>query len=86
MTSLPSFDDVSNSGINPTQRVEEIVYDACGRATIPLRFVKFQRVISLVLFVEANQDDEVSRIDNLTIVGETIEEAINNGIVQKMEE
>ncbi|KTW31432.1 thioredoxin [Pneumocystis carinii B80] len=86
MTSLPSFDDVSDSGVKPTQRIEEISYDADGCVTIPLRFVKFQRVVSLVLFVEANQDDEVSRIDNLTIVGETVEEAVNNGIVQKMEE
>ncbi|KAG4306068.1 hypothetical protein PORY_000056 [Pneumocystis oryctolagi] len=65
----------------PTQRVESIAYDANCRAVIPLRFVKFQRVISLVLFVESNKDNqEVSRIDNLTVIGETVEEAANNGI------
>ncbi|KAG5437447.1 hypothetical protein PCK2_001002, partial [Pneumocystis canis] len=86
LTALPSFDDVSGSNTQPTQHIDKISYEN-GRATIPLRFVKFQRVVSLVLFVESNEGNEdVSRIDNLIIVGETTEEATNNGIVQKMEE
>ncbi|KAG5519384.1 hypothetical protein PMAC_002010 [Pneumocystis sp. 'macacae'] len=87
LTALPSFEDVSCSGFQPTQRIEDITYDVNGRSVIPLRYVKFQRVISLVLFVESNGGNEdVSRIDNLTVVGETTEEAANNGIVQKTEE
>ncbi|KAG4303077.1 hypothetical protein PCK1_000743 [Pneumocystis canis] len=87
LTALPSFDDVSGSGAQPTQRINKIFYDENGRTVIPLRFVKFQRVVSLVLFVESNEGEEdVSRIDNLIIVGETTEEATNNGIVQKVEE
>lgn len=86
LTSLPSFDDVSGTGIEPTQRIEEISYNENGRAVVPLRFVKFQRVVSLVLFVETNQGDEdISRIDKIIVVGETTEEAANNGIVQKNE-
>ncbi|KTW32740.1 thioredoxin [Pneumocystis jirovecii RU7] len=87
LISLPSFEDVSGSGSQPTQRIENITYDANGRSVIPLRYVKFQRVVSLVLFVESNGGNEdVSRIDNLMVIGETTEEAANNGIVQKMEE
>lgn len=78
---------MSGSGSQPTQRIENITYDANGRSVIPLRYVKFQRVVSLVLFVESNGGNEdVSRIDNLMVIGETTEEAANNGIVQKMEE
>jgi hypothetical protein len=47
-------------------------WDATGTATIPLRFVKFQNVTSLVLFVvDGDGDGEKVRLDRIRIIGET---------------
>ena len=41
---------------------------------IPLRFVKFQNVKNLVIFVKDNQEGgEVTQIDYLAIIGQTID-------------
>jgi hypothetical protein len=43
-----------------------------GTASIPLRFVKFQNVTSLVIFiVEGDGEGEKTRIDRIRIIGET---------------
>jgi hypothetical protein len=47
-------------------------WDASGTATIPLRFVKFQNVTSLVLFiVDGDGEGDKTRIDRVRIIGET---------------
>lgn len=47
-------------------------WDTTGTATIPLRFVKFQSVSSLVLFiVDGDGDSEKVRVDRIRIIGET---------------
>jgi hypothetical protein len=61
----------------PTQSIELAAkdWDATGTATIPLRFVKFQNVSSLVLFivdVDQNAGDvERARLDRIRIIGDT---------------
>lgn len=47
-------------------------WDSTGTATITLRFVKFQNVTSLVLFVvDGDGDGEKVRVDRVRIIGET---------------
>jgi len=68
------FDEAE--GVEPTQEIEltEENYDAEGIATINLRFVKFQRVNTLSIFVVDNLgDEETTRIENLRLYGETMD-------------
>ena len=47
-------------------------WDSTGTATLSLRFVKFQNVISLVLFVvDGDGESERVRLDRVRIIGET---------------
>jgi len=47
-------------------------WDSIGTATISLRFVKFQNVTSLVVFiVDGEGSGERVRIDRIRIIGET---------------
>lgn len=47
-------------------------WDLTGTATIPLRFVKFQNVTSLVVFVvDGDGEGERVRMDRIRIIGET---------------
>lgn len=47
-------------------------WDTSGTATLSLRFVKFQNVTSLVLFVvDGDGEGEKVRIDRIRIIGET---------------
>lgn len=47
-------------------------WDSTGTATISLRFVKFQNVTSLVLFiVDGDGDGERVRVDRVRLIGET---------------
>lgn len=60
--------------IPPTQTItlEAKDWDETGTASIPLRFVKFQNVTSLVIFVvDGDGDAERTRVDRLRIIGET---------------
>ncbi|OLL26175.1 Thioredoxin-like protein 1 [Neolecta irregularis DAH-3] len=69
-TNCPAFEDVES--FMPSQEFEEITYEN-GVATVALRFVKFQSVTSLVIFVESNiGDEETTRIDKLNIIGEVL--------------
>ncbi len=78
-----SFDDVSN--IPATQVVQEITYDEEGSCLIGLRFVKFQRVNTLVLFVASNKGGvDETKLTGLRFVGEPIQGVSNGGIVKKM--
>ncbi|KXG47125.1 Thioredoxin [Penicillium griseofulvum] len=66
------FDEAD--GIPPVQKVEiqSGDWDAkTGTATVPLRFVNFQNVTSLVVFfVDGDGDSEKLRVDRIRIIGE----------------
>ncbi|BFZ62689.1 Thioredoxin-like protein 1 [Saitoella coloradoensis] len=71
----PSFDDVDNitaAHIVSPDDVEYVQEKGKGlKATVGLRFVKFQNVNTLTLFIEGNVGDEEStRLDGLTIIGD----------------
>lgn len=58
----------------PTQEVElsEADWNANGTANIPLRFVKFQKITSLVMFVVSGDGEtEQVRLDRIRLIGET---------------
>ena len=61
--------------IPPTQKITLETEDwdqKAGTAKVELRFVKFQNVTSLVLFVvDGNGDGDTVRIDRLRVIGET---------------
>ncbi len=66
------FDEAED--VEPTQTIvlEDKDWDETGTANIALRFVKFQNVSSLVVFVvDGNADGEKVRIDRFRIIGET---------------
>lgn len=47
-------------------------WDSTGTATVSLRFVKFQNVTSLVVFVvDGDGDGDKVRLDRVRIIGET---------------
>jgi len=60
--------------ITPTQTLtlSEKDWDETGTATLSLRFVKFQNITSLVIFVvDGDGDGEKVRIDRIRVIGET---------------
>ncbi|KAL1864412.1 Thioredoxin-like protein 1 [Diaporthe australafricana] len=66
------FEDAE--GEVPTQLIElgEKDWSPEGTTNIPLRFVKFQNINSLVLFVESGDGEgEKTRIDRIRLIGET---------------
>lgn len=66
------FDDAE--GEAPTQMIElsDKDWNSDSTANIPLRFVKFQNINSLVLFVESGDGEgEKTRIDRIRMIGET---------------
>ncbi|OQE90379.1 hypothetical protein PENNAL_c0012G06192 [Penicillium nalgiovense] len=66
------FDEAD--GIPPVQKVEIKPGDwdaKTGTATVPLRFVNFQNVTSLVMFfVDGDGDSEKLRVDRIRVIGE----------------
>jgi thioredoxin len=79
-----SFDDAMS--LPSTQDIEDIQYNTKGEATVQLRYVKFQKVISLVVFIEGNQGDEdVTMLQSIDIQGEI---GANNasGTIKKVED
>ncbi|KAI6368514.1 hypothetical protein MCOR25_004633 [Pyricularia grisea] len=68
------FDQAESTA--PTQMIEisESDWNAEGTANIPLRFVKFQNINSLIIFIEAgdgSSESEKVRLDRLRLIGET---------------
>lgn len=79
-----SFDDGEN-----TQATQEITLSEkdwnqkTGTAKVELRFVKFQNITSLVMFVvESEGDNEKVRIDRIRVVGESGEK--RDGKIEKI--
>ncbi|OTF74596.1 hypothetical protein BLA29_002786 [Euroglyphus maynei] len=65
------FDQASS--MEPIQTIDVAIDDLVKVNPIPLRFVKFQNVQNLVLFVENNQSGtDCTRIDNITLIGQTV--------------
>ncbi|KAG9842227.1 DUF1000-domain-containing protein, partial [Aureobasidium melanogenum] len=68
-----SFDEAESIPSTQDITLQESDWDAkTGTARVDLRFVKFQNVTSLVIFVaEGEGDGEKTRIDRIRIIGET---------------
>jgi len=65
------FDQADSS--EPVQTLELKPEDLSGEKLIPLRYVKFQNVNNLQIFVKDNQNGaETTRINHLAIIGSTI--------------
>lgn len=80
-----SFEDVGS--VPATQQFTEgdISYNGDGEALITLRYVKFQKVNSLVIFVEQNKsEDDVTIIRSLEILG-AVEATNSSGVVKKID-
>jgi hypothetical protein len=66
------FDEAEDVEATQTITLEAKDWDSNGRANIALRFVKFQNVTSLVLFVvDGDGEGEKTRIDRIRLIGET---------------
>jgi hypothetical protein len=66
------FDEAED--IPPTQEIEigEDDWNANGTVSISLRFVRFQNISSLVLFVvDGDGDSEKVRLDRVRLIGES---------------
>ncbi|TAQ88405.1 hypothetical protein B7494_g3270 [Chlorociboria aeruginascens] len=75
-------------GIPATQTIilEANDWDSTGTATVALRFVKFQHVSSLVLFiVDADRQGDKVRIDRLRVIGDSGEKR-DLGKLEKIED
>lgn len=79
-----SFDDADSMAATQEVTFEEKDWDqASNTAKVELRFVKFQNLHSLLLFiVESEGDNEKVRIDRLRIIGETGEK--RDGKIEKI--
>ncbi|KAM9322079.1 thioredoxin-like protein 1 [Pholidichthys leucotaenia] len=70
------FDDAERS--EPTQFLELSEEDYKDDGLIPLRYVKFQNVQSVTLFIKSNQgDEETTKINYLTFIGTTVQATTN---------
>ncbi|KAF7846242.1 hypothetical protein BT93_L4785 [Corymbia citriodora subsp. variegata] len=78
------FDDADSMQATQDVELSEKDWDSkTGTANLELRFVKFQSVYSLVLFVaESEGDNEKVRIDRIRIIGETGEK--RDGKIEKI--
>ncbi len=66
------FDEAEDLSATQDIVLTERDWSAEGTANIPLRFVKFQNITSLVLFVEnGDGEGEKTRLDRVRLIGET---------------
>ncbi|ORX60302.1 thioredoxin-domain-containing protein [Hesseltinella vesiculosa] len=76
------FDDADS--IKETQLLELSPKDFEENSIVPLRFVKFQNITSVVLFIVDNQEDEeTTALQQLIFIGSPVE-ATNMGDLKKM--
>jgi len=65
------FDEAEDMASTQTIELTEKDWNAEGTANIPLRYVKFQNITSLVMFiVDGDGDSEKVRLDRIRLVGE----------------
>lgn len=66
------FDEAEDTMATQEIELSEGDWNANGTANIALRFVKFQKLTSLVMFiVSGDGDSEKTRIDRIRLIGET---------------
>jgi hypothetical protein len=84
--SILSFDDAESTPATQEISISEKDWDPkTHTAKLELRFVKFQNVTSLVVFVvESEGDNEKVRIDRIRIIGESGEK--RDGKIEKISE
>ena len=79
------FEEAEDIPATQTVTLAESDWDSTGTANIPLRFVKFQNVTSLVLFiVDGEGSGERVRVDRFRIIGETGEKR-DQGKLEKID-
>lgn len=65
------FDEAEDMSATQVIELSEIDWNKDGTANIPLRYVKFQNINSLVLFVvDSDGDSEKVRLDRIRLIGE----------------
>ena len=67
------FDEAEDTSATQTFELSDKDWNALGTANIPLRYVKFQNINSLVLFVvdgDGSSDSEKVRLDRIRLIGE----------------
>lgn len=65
------FDEAEDTSATQIIELTESDWNAEGTANIPLRYVKFQNITSLVLFVvDGDGESEKVRLDRLRLIGE----------------
>lgn len=79
------FEEADDIPTTQTVTLSPSDWDAkTGTATISLRFVKFQNVTSLIMFVvDGDGEGEKVRVDRIKLIGETGEK--RDGKVEKIE-
>jgi hypothetical protein len=66
------FDDADNNTPDQEIEIEEDSWNENGTVNIPLRFVRFQNITSLVLFVvDGEGDGDSVRLDRVRLIGES---------------
>ena len=66
------FDEAEDISATQSITLSAEDWDSTGTATLSLRFVKFQNITSLVLFIfDGDGKGERTRMDRLRIIGET---------------
>jgi len=79
------FDEAEDIPATQSVTLSASDWDSTGTATISLRFVKFQNVTSLVVFiVDGDGEGERVRVDRIRIIGETGEKR-DQGKLQKVD-
>lgn len=84
-THILGFEEADDVPVTQEITLLEEDWDSTGTANLSLRFVKFQNVTSLVLFiVDGDGGGDKVRVDRLRIIGETGEKR-NPGKLEKIE-
>ena len=65
------FEEAERS--EPTQALELTEDDIKEDGIVPLRYVKFQNVNSVTVFVQSNQGEEETRISYFTFIGTPVQ-------------
>lgn len=79
--------DFDNDSIPVAQEIVLTKKDVTEKVPVPLKFVKFQNVTSLTIFVVDNQGgEEVTRIKSLQLVGTYEKASSNEGLFKAKEE
>lgn len=67
------FDEAEDMQSTQTIELTDKDWNALGTANIPLRYVKFQNINSLIVFVvngDGSNDSEKVRLDRIRLIGE----------------